>query len=158
MPPSYRDGTLTACGLAGAATGAFDGAMAGVRPELVFHLAALGALGGLALGWPWRFCAQALRLHAAGRRLLRDGPLIALLLLPAALALYAARRHLDLDAIDPRLAAIPLLFVVGARLVHLGLHHAAAGRLGRRALIAAWVALATAFALSVQSLRRARAW
>jgi len=150
--PPPRDGALTACGLAGAATGALDGAVGGVHPELMFHLAALGALGGLAVGWPWSRCTEALWQRPRGRRLLRDGPFIALLLLPAVALLYAAERHLDLDAVDPRIAAIPVLFIAGARLLHLAVRRAAKGRIGRRALVAAWVALATAFGLSVHSL------
>jgi len=120
----------------------------------VFHLAALGALGGLAVGWPGRWLVVRLRGHPVGRRLLRDGPLVAAVLVPAALLAYAAERHLHLDALDPRLLAIPVLFVAGARGLHLLLRRLGDGRLGRRALVAAWMALATALVLSGHSLAR----
>ena len=83
------------------------------------------------------------------RRLLRDGPLVAMTVLPLAFLAYAWHRRLDLDAFEPRVFLLPVFFALVARTLHLLFAWATAddAPVGRRVVLVAWAALATACAL-----------
>ncbi len=147
---------VTACGVAGAATGVVDAVIAGAGPELAFHLSALGAVAGVLFGGCVAGVADRLGRYRSGRRLLRDGPLVVLTLLPLAFLAYAWRRRLALDAFEPRVFLLPVFFALVARTLHLVFEWATAGDApaGRRLVLVAWAALATAFLLTGHGLVR----
>ena len=141
---------VTACGIAGAVTGAVDAAVVHAGPELTFHLSALGAVSGVVLGGVIAWSADRAGRYRLGRRMLRDGPLVAMTLLPLLFMAYAYKRGLALDALEPRLFLLPALFLVVARTLHAALSWATSvdDQLGSRLILVAWAGLATAFVLT----------
>ena len=145
---------VTACGIAGAATGGVDAFIAHAGPELTFHLSALGAVAGVLLGAAVAFTADRLGRRRLGRRVLRDGPLVASTTLPLLFMAYAYHRGLALDALEPRLFLLPAFFLVGARTLHAALSWASSANeeLSSRLIVVAWAGLATAFVLTGHGL------